>query len=124
MTIFLAVRNCSLCHAPDRPELNEDAPCKCEGGDVLGHTTDCPRIEHYIQKDIQLQETPLTKKQQDRGWQDRPQGFRGRKAIERLICVPCRAKQEQIDELVAFRRKKVQEMDPNHVPTMYQILSQ
>jgi hypothetical protein len=115
-------RKCSLCHVEDRPELIEEAVCKCQGGDVLGHAVDCPKIEHFVQKDIQLHEGPLTKKLSLKGWTVRQQGFRGRGAIERLICIPCAAKQEQIDELQAFRRKKVEEMDPNHVPTMYQIL--
>lgn len=100
----------------------EDANCTCQGGDILGHASDCQKIEHYIQKDIQLHQGPLTKKLKDKGWTERQQGFRGKPAIERLICIPCAGKQEQIDELIAFRKKKVEEMDPNRVPTMYQIL--
>lgn len=118
------MRECALCHAPDRPALLEEGRCTCKGGDIMGHTNDCQNIEHYVQKDIQLQDTPLTKKQREKGWAERAQPFRGRKAIERLICIPCTAKQAEIEELIAFRKKKVEEMDPNHTPTMYQILSQ
>lgn len=116
------MRSCALCHAQDRPQLIEDARCNCKGGDCEGHSGECQKIEHWVQRDIQLQGTPLTKKQKDSGWRERPQGFRGKSAIERFICETCARKQDDIAELVNFRKRKLDELNPDKVDTMYQIL--
>lgn len=116
------MRECSLCHTPDRPELVEDARCNCQGGEVMDHSPDCAVIEHFVQKDIRPHDGPLTKRLREKGWTEREKLFRGRKAIERLICIPCAVREAEIGDMVAYRKRKVEEMDPNQVPTMYQIL--
>lgn len=116
------MRSCSLCHAPDRPELNEEARCNCDGGDILGHTNDCQRIEHRVLLDIRPHVGPITKKLIAKGWKERPRGFNGKPALERLICIQCVRRQDDIDEMVRFRQRKIDEFDPNKTETMYQIL--
>jgi hypothetical protein len=117
------MRNCSLCHAPDRPELNDDAKCNCPGGDIFGHTNDCQKIEHFVQKDIRLREGALTKRLMAKGWTERGKPFKGKPAMERLICLNCIRKQDEVERVIQFQKRKAEELNPDKVHTMYQILS-
>lgn len=117
------MRNCSLCHVADRPELNDEAKCNCQGGDIFGHLSDCQKIEHYVQKDIRPLEGALTKRLIAKGWTERGKTFKGKPAMERLICLQCIRKQDEIETVILFKKRKAEELNPDKVPTIYQILS-